>query len=85
MEDQYYIDGKASTTPSASTPELASNVPVRATKTQRLLAAEKFELAIHLHRIGWEGRLFMRHVQLRRTQAGPTIALINNHGSADRS
>jgi len=51
----------------------------RATKKQRLLAAERIELALHLDRIGWEGRLFMRHVQLRRTQTGPTIALINNH------
>ena len=28
----------------------------RATKTQRLLATEKLELALHLDRIGWEGR-----------------------------
>ena len=41
----------------------------RATKTQQLLAAEKLELALHLDRVGWEGRLFMRHAQLRRSQA----------------
>ena len=57
----------------------------RATNTQRLLAAEKLELTLHLDRIGWEGRLFMRHAQLRRTQSGPGIALINNHGSSDSS
>jgi hypothetical protein len=57
----------------------------RATKTQRLLAAEKLELALHLDRIGWEGRLFMRHAQLRRSQAGPTIALMNNHENSDAS
>jgi hypothetical protein len=57
----------------------------RATKTQRLLATEKLELALHLDRIGWEGRLFMRHAQLRRSQAGPTIALMNNYGNSDSS
>jgi hypothetical protein len=55
----------------------------RATKTQRLLAAEKLELALHLDHIGWEGRLFMRHAQLRRSQAGPTIVLMSNHGNSD--
>ena len=57
----------------------------RATKTQRLLAAEKLELALHLDRIGWEGRMFMRHAQLRKSQTGPTIALMNNHGNSDSS
>ena len=57
----------------------------RATKTQRLLAAQSVELALHLDRVGWEGRLFMRHVQLRRTQSGPVIALINNHGNSNSS
>ncbi len=51
----------------------------RATNRQRLLSSERLELALHLHAIGWQGRLFMRHAQLRRSQIGPTIALINNH------
>jgi hypothetical protein len=56
----------------------------RATKTQRLLAAEKLELALHLDQIGWEARLLMRHAQLRRSQAGPTMALMNNHRGRNR-
>ncbi len=66
-------------------PKTGKSRTCRATKTQRLLAAEKVELVLYLDRIGWEGRLFMRHVQVRGNKVGPTIALINNHGSADRS
>jgi hypothetical protein len=57
----------------------------RATKTQRLLAAEKLELALHLDSIGWEGRMFMRHAQLRRSKAGPTIALMNSFANSGSS
>lgn len=64
-------------------PKTGKSRTCRATKTQRLLAAEKVELALHLDRIGWEGRLFMRHAQLRRSQSGPVIALMNNNGISD--
>lgn len=53
----------------------------RATKTQRLRSAEKLELVLFLDRIGWKGRLFLRHAQQRPSQAGTTtITLMRNHG-----
>jgi hypothetical protein len=66
-------------------PKTGKSRTCRATKTQRLLSAEKVELALHLDRIGWGGRLFTRHAQLRRTQSGPVIALMNNHRNSDSS
>jgi hypothetical protein len=51
----------------------------RATHKDRMLASEKVELGLYLHNIGWQRRLFLRHVQLRRSPRGPKIVLIDNH------
>jgi hypothetical protein len=53
----------------------------RTTNKPRLLAAEKVELALHLAKVGWRGRLFLRHAQLRHSPKGPKIAAMDNHGN----
>lgn len=56
----------------------------RSTKFQRLQSKEHLELLIHLDHVGWEGRLFLRQAQLRRSTKGPTIALVSRMQASTR-
>jgi hypothetical protein len=55
------------------------NRQCRATKSQRLRSAEKIEFLLFLDRVGWEGRLFLRHAQQRTSETSTTITLMRNH------